>query len=88
MPESFASQTRILPLDDDEALETLFRQEGDSIAAVIVEPIPANNGLLLQREAFLRKLRNLTQKNGALLLFDEVISGFRVAAGDPPHSQA
>ena len=81
VPESFASQTRILPLDDDEALETLFHQEGDNIAAVIVEPIPANNGLLLQREAFLRKLRNLTQKHGALLLFDEVISGFRVGAG-------
>lgn len=81
VPESFASQTRILPLDDDDALETLFRREGDNIAAVIVEPIPANNGLLLQRTAFLRMLRNLTQQRGALLLFDEVISGFRVGPG-------
>ena len=51
-------------------------REGDNIAAVIIEPIPANNGLLLQRAAFLAVLRDLTRQRGALLLFDEVISGF------------
>ncbi len=78
VPESFASQTSVLSLDDDEALDALFRSEGDKIAGVIVEPIPANNGLLLQRRAFLETLRRLTQEHGALLIFDEVISGFRV----------
>lgn len=81
VPESFAAQTCVLPLDDEEALETLFRREGDNIAAVIVEPIPANNGLLLQRAAFLGALRDLTRQRGTLLLFDEVISGFRVGPG-------
>ncbi len=78
VPESFASQTCVLPLDDDEALDALFRSEGDKIAAVIIEPIPANNGLLLQRREFLEALRRLTQEHGALLIFDEVISGFRI----------
>lgn len=81
VPESFASQTCVLPLDDEEALETLFRREGDNIAAVIIEPIPANNGLLLQRPDFLTALRDVARRHGALLLFDEVISGFRVGPG-------
>jgi glutamate-1-semialdehyde 2,1-aminomutase len=51
------------------------------VAAVILEPIPANNGLLLQRRAFLETLRRVTERHGALLIFDEVISGFRVAPG-------
>jgi glutamate-1-semialdehyde 2,1-aminomutase len=71
----------VLPLDDDAALERLFAARGAEIAAVIVEPVPANNGLLLQRPEWLRKLRELTREHGALLIFDEVISGFRVALG-------
>ena len=55
--------------------------EGDRIAAVIIEPVPANHGLLLQRREFLVELRNLTRQHGALLIFDEVISGFRLARG-------
>ncbi|MGD8815758.1 MAG: glutamate-1-semialdehyde 2,1-aminomutase, partial [Acidobacteriota bacterium] len=81
VPEAFASQTRVLPLDDERALSDLFEAEGDNIAAVIIEPIPANNGLLLQRHEYLQGLRETTREYGALLIFDEVISGFRVAPG-------
>ena len=81
VPAEFAGLTRVLPLDDPERAEALFKAEGDQIAAVIVEPIPANNGLLAQRPEFLRLLRELTAKHGAMLIFDEVISGFRVAPG-------
>jgi len=81
VPEAFAGLTRVLPLDDEAAVEELFAREGERIAVVIVEPIPANNGLLLQRRSFLETLRRLTREHGALLHFDEVISGFRVARG-------
>jgi len=81
VPEPFASLTRVLPLDDEAALRELFARDGDRVAAVIVEPIPANNGLLVQRHEFLLALRELTARHGALLIFDEVISGFRVARG-------
>ncbi len=81
VPDAFASLTRVLPLDDEGALEELFRADGEQIAAVILEPVPANNGLLLQRPEFLRRIRQLTAEHGALLIFDEVISGFRLAPG-------
>ena len=81
VPSDFTRLTRVLPLDDGPALAALFAHEGPRIAAVIVEPIPANHGLLLQRPAFLNSLRELTRAHGALLIFDEVISGFRVARG-------
>jgi glutamate-1-semialdehyde 2,1-aminomutase len=81
VPAAFAALTRVLPLDDSEALADLFAREGDRIAAVVIEPIPANHGLLLQRPEFLAELRLLTREHGALLIFDEVISGFRVARG-------
>ena len=66
VPESFAELTRVLPLDDDGAVTALFDQEGEKIAAVIVEPVPANNGLLLQRPKFLTTLREQCTKHGAL----------------------
>jgi glutamate-1-semialdehyde 2,1-aminomutase len=81
VPEAFTACTRVLPLDDDEALRVLFAREGDRIAAVIIEPVPANHGLLPQRHQFLQLLRTLTQQHGALLIFDEVICGFRLARG-------
>jgi glutamate-1-semialdehyde 2,1-aminomutase len=81
VPEAFAEKTLVLPLDDEERLEQAFRERGPEIAAVILEPIPANNGLLIQRKEWLDKLRALTEKHGALLIFDEVITGFRVAPG-------
>ncbi len=81
VPAAFAELTRVVPLDDAAVLETLFEREGESIAAAIIEPVPANNGLLLQRPAFLETLRFLCDRHGALLIFDEVISGFRVGSG-------
>jgi glutamate-1-semialdehyde 2,1-aminomutase len=81
VPSAFASQTRVLPLDDSAALEALFEKEGDRIAAAIIEPVPANNGLLLQRPAFLEALRRHCDRHGALLILDEVISGFRLGPG-------
>jgi glutamate-1-semialdehyde 2,1-aminomutase len=81
VPAELAALTRVLPLDDAAAAEKLFAAEGDKIACVIIEPVPANNGLLLQRPEFLELLRALCTKHGALLVFDEVISGFRLGAG-------
>ncbi len=81
VPAGFVASTCVLPLDDEQALRDLFAKEGAAIAAVIIEPVPANHGLLLQRTAFLHLLREETRRHGALLIFDEVISGFRVARG-------
>jgi len=78
VPRESTALTRVLPLDDDETLADLFAREGDRIAAVIIEPVPANNGLLLQRREFLQSLRDYCDRDGALLIFDEVISGFRL----------
>ena len=81
VPEFIAKQTLTAPLDDDAALEAVFKTHGREIAAVIVEPMPANYGLLLQREEFLQKIMSVAKANGALVIFDEVISGFRAAFG-------
>jgi glutamate-1-semialdehyde 2,1-aminomutase len=81
VPAAFVECTRVLPLDDEKALQDLFDREGARIAAVVIEPLPANHGLLLQRPEYLQKLRAITRQHGALLIFDEVISGFRVARG-------
>ena len=78
VPQSFADKTLVLPLNDEAALKTLFEKHGKDIACVIIEPIPANNGLLLQDKTFLNALRSICTENKALLIFDEVISGFRV----------
>lgn len=81
IPASLAQKTRVLPYNDLEAARDLFRREGESIAAVIVEPIAANMGVVPPREGFLEELRTLTSAHNALLIFDEVISGFRVNYG-------
>jgi glutamate-1-semialdehyde 2,1-aminomutase len=81
VPTAFARETIVLPLDDEARLTALLRREGDRIAAVIIEPVPANNGLLIQRPEFLASLRRETERAGTLLIFDEVISGFRLARG-------
>lgn len=81
VPEFIAAQTLTCPLDNEEALEQVFKEHGSKIAAVIIEPMPANYGLLLQRPEFLQKVARLTKDNGSLLILDEVISGFRVAFG-------
>ncbi|MEN9969061.1 MAG: hypothetical protein RIR94_1255 [Bacteroidota bacterium] len=81
VPEAFANETLVLPLNDAAALTACFETQHHDLAAVIIEPIPANNGLLLQDLTFLNLLRSLCTKYGVLLIFDEVISGFRVAFG-------
>lgn len=78
VPESFVNETLVLPLNNKEAVEKVFEDYKDEIACIIIEPIPANNGLLLQDKEYLQFLKEATSKNGALLIFDEVISGFRV----------
>ena len=81
VPAAFAAETLVLPLDDEQRLIELLQRDGDNIAAVIIEPVPANNGLLLQRPEFLATLRRETERAGTILIFDEVISGFRLAKG-------
>lgn len=81
VPEAFVNETLVLPLNNKEALDQCFADYKDEIACVIIEPIPANNGLLLQEEGFLTYLREICTANDTLLFFDEVISGFRVAFG-------
>ncbi len=78
VPESFVKETIVVPLNSKEAVEQAFNQFKDEIACIIIEPIPANNGLLLQEKSYLQFLRDICTKNKTLLLFDEVISGFRV----------
>lgn len=78
VPEAIAGTTAVLPLGDLDALRAFFRERGAEVAAAIVEPVPANCGLLLQEPAFLEALRAETRAAGALLIFDEVISGFRL----------
>ena len=73
-----ASETIVAPLDDAAALEAVFAHHGAQLACVIIEPLPANYGLLPQRGEFLRQLAMLAKQHGTLLIFDEVISGFRV----------
>lgn len=72
------ADTVVLPLDDDQLVRKLFAERGQDIAAVLIEPLPANSGLLRQRPEFLQTLRDVTLQHGALLVFDEVISGFRL----------
>jgi glutamate-1-semialdehyde 2,1-aminomutase len=81
VPAGIAETTLVAPLDDREAVTGLFDRHGRDIAAVIIEPMPANNGLLLQRPEFLKFLREICTQHGALLIFDEVISGFRLQFG-------
>lgn len=79
--EQVAGETIVAPLDDLSALEQIFAAHGTEIAAVIIEPLPANNGLLIQKGSFLPRLCEMARKAGALVVFDEVISGFRVGFG-------
>ena len=75
------ADTLVLPLDDEAALDAAFAEHGARIAAIIVEPVPANNGLLVQRPEWMRHARKLCDDHGALLIFDEVICGFRFGYG-------
>ncbi|MEO8972703.1 MAG: glutamate-1-semialdehyde 2,1-aminomutase [Ktedonobacteraceae bacterium] len=81
VPPEATSNTLIAAYNDSAAVEELFRRYPQEIAAIIVEPVAANMGLVLPQPGFLQKLRNLTLQYGALLIFDEVMTGFRVALG-------
>jgi glutamate-1-semialdehyde 2,1-aminomutase len=81
VPKSVISHTITLPYNDAEKVENIFLSKGSHIAAVIVEPIAGNMGVILPEAGFLETLRNMTDKYGAVLIFDEVITGFRVDYG-------
>ncbi len=81
VPADVVKHTLLAHYNDLDAVRALFERQGDDIAAVIVEPVAGNMGLVLPKPGFLEGLRELTRKHGALLIFDEVISGFRVAFG-------
>lgn len=81
VPADFARHTLVAPYNDAEAVERLFAANPGRIAAVIVEPVAANAGVVLPKPGFLAALRSITERNGALLIFDEVITGFRLALG-------
>lgn len=78
VPQSFVDETIVVSLNNKQALEEAFSKFKDQIACVIIEPVPANNGLLLQDKEYLQFLREICTKNKTLLIFDEVISGFRL----------
>jgi glutamate-1-semialdehyde 2,1-aminomutase len=81
VPQSLAALTLNVPFNDLHAVEKIFAAHPDEIAAVIVEPVAANMGVVLPANGFLKGLREITQKNGALLIIDEVITGFRLHFG-------
>ena len=81
VPKALADLTSTLPFNDFDAATKLFAQQGDEIAALIVEPIVGNANCILPRAGFLQHLRDLCTRHGALLIFDEVMTGFRVALG-------
>ncbi|MBI4930935.1 MAG: glutamate-1-semialdehyde 2,1-aminomutase [Bacteroidetes bacterium] len=78
VPEAFVNETIVCPLNNKEAVREAFAKFKNQIACIIIEPIPANNGLLLQDKSYLQFLRNICTENKSLLIFDEVISGFRI----------
>jgi len=81
VPPSYAQETIVLPYNDLAAVEEAFRRRGEEIAAVIVEPVAANMGVVPPAPGFLEGLRRLTAAHGALLIFDEVVTGFRLCYG-------
>lgn len=81
VPKSYARNTLTLPFNDGDAFKRLVEKEGKSIACVIVEPVVGNIGCVLPRQGFLETLRKITKKHGIVLIFDEVMTGFRVSFG-------
>ena len=78
VPDAAVRETALLPFNDLEAVQNLFSREGDEFAAVFLEPVMGNAGLILPDPEFLEGLREVTERHGALLVFDEVMTGFRV----------
>lgn len=81
VPDELASLTYVLPYNDVDAFERFMAARGDEIAAIIVEPVAANMGLVPSKPEFLKALRDAADEHGALLVFDEVVTGFRLALG-------
>ncbi|MFO1487122.1 MAG: glutamate-1-semialdehyde 2,1-aminomutase [Verrucomicrobiota bacterium] len=81
VPAAFTQHTIVLPYNDVAAVKACFAANKNQIAGIIVEPVPGNAGLYLPRPGYLEFLREITQKHGALLIFDEVMTGFRLSAG-------
>src|SRR5262245_2554304 len=81
VPATLAELTTVLPFNDVDALQEEFKAHGPGIACVIVEPIAGNMGCVPPRPGYLQAMREISERHGALLLFDEVMTGFRVAAG-------
>src|SRR5207247_8325066 len=81
VPRGCTSDTLVLRYNDAQALADTFRNNGDRIAAVILEPVVGNMGVVEPKLEFLAELRRLTEEHGALLIYDEVITGFRLAYG-------
>lgn len=81
VPQDLVKHTLVLPYNDVVAIEEVFQKQGDQIAAVIIEPIAGNMNLIQPSPQFLSAIRNLTSKHGSILIYDEVMTGFRVALG-------
>jgi glutamate-1-semialdehyde 2,1-aminomutase len=81
VPAELAQLTLTIPFNEPAVLEQIFEREGGQLAAVIVEPVPANAGLYLPREGYLERLRELCTLHGVVLIFDEVMTGFRLSKG-------
>ncbi len=81
VPSSVAAGTITVPYNDAEILAEVFDRQGEDIAAVIIEPVPGNMGLILPKPGYLNRVREITAAHGSLLIFDEVMSGFRAALG-------
>jgi glutamate-1-semialdehyde 2,1-aminomutase len=81
IPEETTQNTIVIPYNNIEALEALMKNQGNDVAAVIVEPVLANVGLILPTEDYLSYLRKVTRKHGTVLIFDEIITGFRLSLG-------
>ncbi len=81
IPPELSRLTLTVPFNDFTALDRVFKREGKNLAAFILEPVPANMGVVLPKPGYLEKVRSLTKQFGTLLIFDEVITGFRLAFG-------
>ena len=81
VPQGFTQYTVVLPYNDTEALENYFKEHGDEVAALIIEPVACNMGVVPPTKEFIEATRRVTKEHGAVLIFDEVITGFRLSAG-------
>ena len=81
VPDGFVKYTAVLPYNDTEALRQFFSEHGHEVAALIIEPVACNMGVVVPTEDFLKATREVTEQYGAVLIFDEVITGFRLAFG-------